>query len=473
VSRQVLASDPHRPTYHFLAPSNWLNDPNGLIQWRGQYHLFYQHNPFAPVWGSIHWGHAVSDDLVHWRDLPIALAPTPGGEDEFGVFSGCAVDDDGVPTLVYTGVRLAPDGTRIELPCLATSTDDLLTWHKHPANPVIAAPPPDLDVLGFRDHSVWKEDGLWYQAIGSGIRGVGGTVLLYRSPDLVHWDYVGPLCTGDSASTGDMWECPDLFALGDGHVLMVSPIPMRKTLYFSGTYAEQRFVPSYQGVVDDGGYFYAPQSFTDQQGRRIMFGWLWEGRDESAQRAAGWAGVMSLPRVLLPRAEGRLGVEPAPELQALRGSHERLEHVSLAAPRRLTSHGAAREIAALIEPGPAAEVGLRVRCSPDGTEATTIVFDTASRQLTIDRQRSSLDPTVHREVHAAPVPMDDANTLRLHVFVDHSIVEVFANGETCLSTRIYPSRPDSLGVEVFATGPGAELTELDAWQMDSIWSTRP
>src|ERR1700730_19328620 len=82
-----LAADPHRPQYHFLPPSNWMNDPNGLIQWKGQYHLFYQYNPFAPVWGSIHWGHTVSDDLVHWRDLPIALAPTPGTVDEYGVFS--------------------------------------------------------------------------------------------------------------------------------------------------------------------------------------------------------------------------------------------------------------------------------------------------------------------------------------------------------------------------------------------------
>src|SRR5713101_5584025 len=123
-SRTLLAADPHRPRYHFLPPSNWLNDPNGLIQWKRQYHLFYQYNPFAPVWGSIHWGHAISDDLVHWRDLPIALAPTPG-----------------------------------------------------------------FDVLAFRDHGVWKEDGTWYQVIGSGIRSVGGTVFLYRSADLVHWDY--------------------------------------------------------------------------------------------------------------------------------------------------------------------------------------------------------------------------------------------------------------------------------------------
>src|SRR5438270_14066279 len=105
----LLVADPHRPRYHFLPPSNWMNDPNGLIQWNGAYHLFYQYNPFAPVWGSIHWGHAVSADLVHWRDLPIALAPTPGSADEFGVFSGCAFDNDGAATILYTGVRKPGD----------------------------------------------------------------------------------------------------------------------------------------------------------------------------------------------------------------------------------------------------------------------------------------------------------------------------------------------------------------------------
>src|SRR3954470_10280575 len=92
-ARQHLAADSHRPQYHFLPPSNWMNDPNGLIQWKGAYHLFYQHNPNSPLWGDIHWGHATSLDLVHWRDLPLALAPTPGGPDETGVFSGCAVNN--------------------------------------------------------------------------------------------------------------------------------------------------------------------------------------------------------------------------------------------------------------------------------------------------------------------------------------------------------------------------------------------
>jgi beta-fructofuranosidase len=368
-SRTLLAGDQHRPQYHFLPPSNWMNDPNGLIQWKGVYHLFYQYNPFASVWGSIHWGHAASADLVHWDDLPIALAPTPNSVDEYGVFSGCAFDANGVPTVLYTGVRKPADGPRIELPCIATSNDaDLVTWQKHRANPVIAIPPPGFDVLGFRDHSVWKEGDAWYQIIGSGIRGVGGTAFLYRSSDLVQWEYLHPISIGDRNETGDIWECPDLFELGDQHVLMVSPIPLRKTLYFLGSFRDHRFEAQHQGVVDDGGYFYAPQSFTDAHGRRIMFGWLWEGREESAQRAAGWAGVMSLPRVLVPRTDGVLGVEPAEELRSLRRRHTGLGRstVSPDATTSLGIQGVALEIVAEFRQSQATQFGLKVRCTPDG-----------------------------------------------------------------------------------------------------------
>jgi beta-fructofuranosidase len=471
-SRTLLAADPHRPQYHFLPPSNWMNDPNGLIQWKGQYHLFYQYNPFAPVWGSIHWGHAVSRDLVHWRDLPIALAPTPGTVDEYGVFSGCAIDVDGVPTVLYTGTRLPTDGPRIELPCLATSEDDdLVTWHKYRGNPVIASPPPGFDVLGFRDHGVWRADGTWYQVIGSGIQGVGGTVLLYRSADLVHWEYLQPICVGDRTETGDMWECPDLFQLGDRHVLMVSPIPLRKTLYFLGSFHEHRFEAQHQGVVDDGGYFYAPQSFTDDRGRRIMFGWLWEGRTEPDQCAAGWAGVMSLPRVLAPGSDGELGVQPAPELRSLRGRHIGLGNSTLSpdSPARVELQGAALEIVAEFRPSQAAQFGLKVRCAPDGSEQTLIVYDPNSGRLSIDRERSSLDTSVDHEPHGTQVKLTDGENLTLHIFVDCSVVEVYANARICVTSRIYPSRADSLGVELFARGGPVQLHRLDVWQMASIW----
>ena len=225
-----LAADPLRPQFHLLPARNWMNDPDGPIYWNGHYHMFFQYNPNAAVWGDMHWAHAVSPDLVHWKHLPVALTPTPGGPDQEGCFSGSAVIRDGTAAILYTGVRsVAPadatlrDGTHnyLETQCLATSHDPLLlTWTKLSA-PVLA-PPRDSKLTGFRDPCLWPEGRRWYMGIGSGQRGEGGRVLLYTSADLRAWEYLGPLASGrsigkqtaDPVDAGDMWECPDFFPLG-------------------------------------------------------------------------------------------------------------------------------------------------------------------------------------------------------------------------------------------------------------------
>lgn len=470
--------DPLRPRYHFLPPANWLNDPNGLIHWQGVYHLFYQHYPYAPVHRDIHWGHAMSSDLVHWTHLPIALTPTPGGPDADGCWSGCAVDDNGVPTLIYSG-QAAHNG-RFQLPCLATGDADLLSWTKAPENPLMAAPPPDLDLLEFRDHCVWREDGTWYQLIGSGIRHVGGAALLFRSNDLRHWEYLHPLAVGDSSRmeplwTGTVWECPDFFPLDDRHVLVISAWNERKTfypVYMIGSYASHRFTAEREGLVDLGSSFYAPQSMVDARGRRIMFGWLREGRSLEAQRAAGWSGVMSLPRIVSITPNGDLAMQPAPELERLRRGHQRRSDVAVSpASTRLLDgiSGAHLEIVAEWRPGDASVVGLKVRCSPDGAEATVIGYNVQEQRLFIDRRRSSLSPEATADVQGGYLAVGER--LTLHVFLDGSVVEVFANGQACLAERIYPTRPDSLGIELFADGGTATVERLDVWDVASIWPT--
>jgi beta-fructofuranosidase len=465
--RERLAQDPHRPGYHFLPPANWMNDPNGLIQWQGQYHLFYQYNPEGPFFGKMHWGHAVSEDLVYWTDLPIALAPTPGTADEDGCWSGCTVNDNGTPTIIYTGFQ----GGK-QLPCVAMSAGDLVTWEKYPGNPVVPSPPSDLEIVGFRDHAVWRERDTWYQIIGSGINGVGGTAFLYRSPDLIHWDYMHPIYVGESSETGEMWECPDLFPLGDEHVLVLSPMPLRKAIYLVGTYADHKFTPETEGVLDYGGHFYAAQTMLDDKGRRLMWGWLWEGRSDRSQREAGWAGVMSLPWVLSSRRDGLLGLALAPELQTLRKDLFRLTDVPIATGSLNVLpdvKGDALEILAEFELGDADAVGVKVRCSPDGVEQTLVIYDRMSQRLEIDRECASLDPEVQRDRRGGPLQLDNGETLKLHIFLDRSVVEVFGNNRVCVTSRIYPSRPDSLGIDVFTHTSDASLVGLDVWQMGSIW----
>jgi beta-fructofuranosidase len=471
-SRSRFATDPHRPAYHFLPPANWLNDPNGVVHWRGAYHLFYQYNPHGAFHGTIHWGHAVSPDLVHWTHLPIALAPTPGGPDEGGCWSGCFVDNNGTPTLIYTGFR-----DEIQLPCLATGSDDLVTWTKYAENPILQSTPPDLDLLGFRDHCVWREDDVWYQIIGVGIRDVGGAALLYRSHDLLTWEYLHPLYVGDHRKrdpiwTGTFWECPDLFALGDRHVLLLSVWSDSITHYpiaYVGSYTHHRFTPDRVLRLDAGPSLYAPQSFCDEAGRRIVWGWLRESRSTEAQQAAGWSGVMALPRMLTPRDDGTIGQSPAPELQALRDQHTHLT-IDVAGDRILGEvAGDALELIALFEPGSAEMCGVSVRCSSDGSEATHVGYDRANGRLLIDTRQSSLDhDTLHRDLYTEDCSLDPGESIQLHIFVDRSVIEVFANGRVAGAVRVYPTRSDSVGIRAWTQAGTARLT-LDRWTLRSIW----
>jgi beta-fructofuranosidase len=281
-----------------------------------------------------------------------------------------------------------------------------------------------------------------------------------------------------------MWECPDFFALGNQHVLIVSVfdnqrlsefahLPMiHHAVYFAGTYADQRLAPAREGMVDYGHSLYAPQSFADEHGRRIMFGWLREERSGEAQIAAGWSGAMSLPRVLGLRSDGHLSMGPAAEVECLRGRRRRWEDLDLrsAEPYVLPdAHSDTIEIMAEIALGNAAEAGLSVRCAPDDAEATRIVYDRAAQQLIVDCTRASLDPSTRRDACGAPLQLADGEQLKLRVFVDRSIIEVFANHDTCVTRRVYPTRPDSLGVKLFSRGGNAHVISLDLWKMDTIW----
>lgn len=469
---QSITHDPHRPRYHFLPLANWMNDPNGLIYWQGRYHLFYQYNPNGAFHGTIHWGHAASADLVHWEHLPIALAPTPGGLDADGCWSGCAVDVEGTPTLFYTGV--SP-----QRQLLATGSSDLLHWRKHP-EALISAPPPDFDTgpyQDFRDPYVWRAEDGWYMAVGSLNVGEGGVVLLYRSQDLLHWDYLHPLLRADEVRAfpiwpGSMWECPNFFPLGGGHVLILSVWDHQKTCYpvvFSGDYVVQHFTPRRQGRVDWGSYFYAPQVMRDAQGRALMWGWLWEGRTPEAQRTAGWAGVLSLPRVLSLAPDGALLQQPAPELEQLRSAHWAWTELDLAGAVEALAVLRSEQLELLVEFDPlsAAEIGLDVRVSPDGAEFTRIAYDAARGLFTVDSTHASLSAATFREVAVAPCTPPPGEPVQLRVFVDHSVIEVFVNERVCFAVRVYPTRPDSLGLRPFARGGQPRFTRLDVWELET------
>lgn len=456
-----------------------MNDPNGLIHVPGApdgaYHLFYQHNPQAPVWGNMTWGHAASDDLVHWRDLPHALEPSDR-YDVDGCFSGCCVSDHGTPTIVYTGV--APGGVQTQ--CLATSHDGLRTWRKDIANPVLSDPPAGFGPGDFRDPFVWRDEtvrgGRWLMVLGSCTTDGRGAALLYQSADLHRWDFIGPLHVAHDDTQGAVWECPNFFHLGtsphDGWVLIVSLIPQGNVIYFTGTFDGRRFHPRLQGEFDAGSEFYAPLTLVDGHARRIAFGWLREGRRHEAQMAAGWSGAQSLPRLLSLGEDGALRYSVVDEVSTLRGERVAVIDRPIEADHVTPlheAHGDALEITAEFEVGAAHAVGLAVRRTPDGEEETQIVYDAVGKRLMLDRTRASGDESVMRDVRMAALELAPHEALSLHVFVDRSVIEVIANGRVCVTTRVYPTRPDAMGLGLLARGGAAKLRRLECWAMRGVF----
>ena len=460
------ALDDNRPEYHLLPLHNWMNDPNGPIWWKGRYHLFYQLNPHAAVWGDMHWGHAVSTDMVHWHHEPIALAPTPGGPDSEGCFSGSAVVLNGTPTFIFTGVQNAPpdqvtlhDGNDKlrETQMLATAADDsLLRWNKLAA-PVIATPPAGMTVTGFRDPCPWREADGWYLGIGSGERGKGGCVLLYRSQDLRQWEYLHKLAEGkpngkveaNPCDSGEMWECPDFFEVNGQHCLFYST--EGKVVWATGDYDAQahRFTPKREGVLDHGAY-YAPKSFLAPDGRRILWGWIRETRAESEFSAAGWAGAMSLPRVLTIGKQGQLEMNPAQEIEKLRGA---VEHVMLqpGRPQRIQLDTLRHEIH--FTAGLFSTHRVSVQILTAGAKVWELILDLAG------------DSVQCGEIQF-PLPNLPWPRPSLRLFLDGSVIESFIGGREALTSRVYGLK--SSQSELTVSIEGSKPVALTHWPLDAI-----
>ena len=473
--------DRQRPGFHFVAPAGWLNDPNGVGEWGGVFHLFYQYNPEAAVHDRIRWGHATSTDLLRWHDEPIALTPSAGADAE-GCWSGVLVDDNGTPTLVYSGH--APALGRTQNCCLATGTPDLTVWTKDAANPVIPGPPDGVDVTELRDHAVWREGEQWHQIMGSGLVGRGGALLHFSGPTLSNWTYQGALLVADELPTGgtftgSTWECPDLFA-PEGHhtdrrVLVFSAWDNGLTLYplyLTGRLSEDKFVPDGPARHLDLGlrHFYAPQSFTAADGRRIQFGWSQEARPDAAAAEAGWSGVMSLPRTLTLAHDGTLLAAPVDEIEPLRiGTSEQLRVMS--GRMQMETSGDQLDLVADVMIPPDGALELAVRATEDLREATFVKLERDARgttRLTLDRSRSrlaSLTEGYDLTELGGTLPTLVNDRVALRVLVDHSIVEVFANGVP-LTARVYPAETDAVGVRVSVHR--SATANLTAWQMRDV-----
>ena len=479
------ASDPHRPAYHFTPPAAWMNDINGALFWKGRYHIFYQYNPHGAYWHLIQWGHASSTDLVHWVHHPVALKPDADGPDRKGCFSGGAlVSKDEVPVLIYYG---NPDGL-----CLARSSDDLLIeWTKDPGNPVIPEPKAgsaDFGRYTMHDPCGWLADGQYYAAVNNrDPQGRGDAAFLFKSEDLRTWEYVDLFYRSRRAWTEGGEDCavPDFFPFGDRHMLLFCS-HLQGSQYYIGEVRNELFVPEIHGRMSwEGGHLGGPRTLLDPNGRRVFFDWIRELRGNDRERESGWSGAMTVPRLLSPGPGGQLWIDPVPELEVLRLDARRHESIDVAADSELAVEGIGGdclELTVEIDPRDAREVGVKVLRSPGGEEETAVSCDVAAGVLRVDVSRSSLDREVrymryrslqpHLPEHEhyvtaqeGPFELAPGEPLVLRIFLDRSILEVYANRRQCVTQRIYPTRTDSMGVSLFARGGAARFISLQTWNL--------
>ncbi len=467
-----LAADPLRPQFHLLPAKNWMNDPNGPIFWKGMYHMFFQYNPNAAVWGDMHWAHAISPDMIRWKHLPVALAPTPGSADADGCFTGSAVDDRGTATILYTGVKAAApqfatlrDGTHNfrEVQCLATSSDpQLRTWSKW-KTPVIE-PPSDPLLTGFRDPFLWRDRDVWYLGVASGVRKQGGQVLLYRSKDLRQWEYLHPLASGhwtekenfNPVDSGEMWECPDFFPLGAKHVLLYSTAG--KVLWETGELdsKELLFHPQRTGVLDHGAY-YAQKTQLDAESNRILWGWIPESRPEAEFSTAGWAGCMALPRRLSLNAQNELEMRVDPQAQSLRGK-KLIDLAPLALREQSTAAISAVQIydlAGELRWSSAPELFSLMLADAAGPWWSIKILPSASR-VWLQVNGSSID-----------LAMPETGEMTFHLLLDASVAEFFCNERHVLTSRIYRRPAGPLSVHLIDPDLSV-LRGFEAWQLHPI-----
>ena len=497
-SRKRLASNAFRPLYHFVSPETTMNDPNGLSYWQGHWHLFYQAYPvessnYPPKnstgeWGQAHWGHAVSSDLVHWRDMPYAIYP---GTERQSYSGGVVVDRDRVVAF-YPGIGSGQ--------MVAVSQDPLLlNWDKF--GPV---------KTDMGDSDIWKEGDTYFGLVSRWIdkyepnpsiapeinRGVfkGGEPYglggwpkwaLWASKDLLTWMPQGDFLLGNTPFTDkyDDAQCPTFQRIGDKHILLFFS-HKNGGQYFLGDYDEvaHKFKPYDHGRFNHGqaapGGVFSPSAADDGNGGVNAVFSIYDAKQGDQFE------VMSLPQRLTLGDDRRLRMQPVEAVKTLRGEHQHLEELRIPANRELVLdkiQGNVMELNVEIDPGQSHLIRLNILRSPNSEEKTSIVFYNYDPKLSywlfdspdevvLDAAQSSTLPDVWpRSPEKATIRRKDGEALKLRIFIDRSLVEVFVNERQYLAARVYPGRADSLGVSVSAQGHEALLKKLDAWQMKSIW----
>ena len=505
--REHLLADPYRPAYHFCIPegNGRPGDPNGAFYYNGRYHLMYLYNRTGI---GFCWGHISSPDLLNWRHHPDAIMPGDGDE---GCFSGGAfVEDDGSAVLSYwmlwgdKGIGLA-----------RSTGPDFNTWKKSEANPVIKSTEWGITVMkdktgkefyvGSADPSnIWKKNGKYYMLTGNllvlrkfGSRGTGlpanfdnGPALpvdslnyqgdrlyLFSSRDLNNWDYVHEFYSSDRKWTSKTEDnmCPGFLPLPDdpeggansGKYLLLFISHNMGCQYYVGDYKNDHFIPLNHGRMswNDNAYF-APEALVDGKGRQIMWSWIFDDRPDSVINQFGWTGTYGLPRSLWLGNDNTLRMRPVKELENLRMSEKSYDGLKVQAGKDYDLKDAGKdlqEIEMTIIPGKAKLYGIKVCTSENGKEETVIFYDSSDGKLKFDTRKSGLS-FGRKIVEEAPLEIGKGETLNLRIFIDRSIVEVFANDRQAIARMVYPT-PGGKGISLFSEGGDIEVKTLKLWEL--------
>ncbi|MGX1192408.1 glycoside hydrolase family 32 protein [Metabacillus sp. SLBN-84] len=483
-----ILSEKYRPQFHFSPKEKWMNDPNGMVYFKGEYHLFYQYHPYSTVWGPMHWGHAVSRDLIHWEHLPVALYP-----DEHGaIFSGSAVvdwenstgffDDEPGLVAVYTSHDTYPGTDRArQRQCLAYSSDNGRTWSKYSGNPVLA----DESKTDYRDPKVfWHMDTQrWIMILAT-----GQSATIYKSENLIDWQFASAFAEGSHAG---FWECPDLFPLpaGEGKEKWVMLVSLgdtgdysegSRTQYFIGEFDGETFVNDREkdGVLwlDHGRDNYAGVSFSDLPDRRIYMGWMSNWRYANQVPTGEWRGAMTFPRELSLSA-GRDGLhliqKPVPEIQDLRKAGKTCHHLFVSADNQavIPLKGSLMELN--LEAEFEGNAGLELMIIHSETERTVIRYDPQSEILSADRTHSGESDfsASFPAVQNAPLKMKN-RSIRLKLLLDASSIEVFGNDGECAITFLIFSQHEEGVLQVASKGGTVHVKSLDVHELSSIWKRK-
>ena len=463
------------PRFHVTGGIGWINDPNGFSLYRGEYHLFYQYNPYDIHWDTMHWGHVKTRDFIRWERLPCALAPDQS-YDKDGCFSGSAVElRDGRHLLIYTGVSKTDDGDEYQTQCLAFG--DGTEYEKYAQNPVIGTEllPEGGSHVHFRDPKIWQDGDRFFVVAGNLSADGSGEVLLFESDDVLNWRRVGTVAASQNR-LGRMWECPDLFKLDGKDVLLVSPQEMctegmeflygNTTLCLIGKLNEDgSLTRETEQTIDYGLDFYAPQTTLTADGRRVMIAWMqyWNSVEIRPVKDLPFFGQMTLPRELNVK-NGRLIQNPVRELETYRSGKVAYQNMTVNGRTEFPDvKGRCVDLTVSIRPdGSSVYKSFTVNIAEGNGYAATVCFSSETGTVLVDRSRAGWPDKVLNQREFAV--RDREGEIKLRFILDRYSFELFVNdGEQAASFAIFsPEEADGISFET----QGEAVVDIEQYTLD-------